>query len=83
MTTTTLPPECRHDIDRRAAYDGEDDFAKSILVAFETVRERVARGGPGWTPGATLTAFSQSRNLLAEQNQHSAAFLRERRLKSE
>jgi hypothetical protein len=33
-----------------ADYDGEDDFAKSILLGFETIRERMKNGGPGWTP---------------------------------
>lgn len=31
-------------------YDGKDDFAKSIGVGFEAIRERVAAGGPAWTP---------------------------------
>jgi site-specific DNA-methyltransferase (adenine-specific) len=31
-------------------YNAEDDFAKSIDVAYEAVRERVADGGPGWAP---------------------------------
>jgi hypothetical protein len=31
-------------------YDAEDDFEKSIEVAYEAVRERVANGGPTWTP---------------------------------
>jgi N6-adenosine-specific RNA methylase IME4 len=31
-------------------YDAEDDFAKSIDVAYAAVRERVAKGGPTWTP---------------------------------
>jgi hypothetical protein len=30
--------------------DAGDDFAKSINVASEAVRERVASGGPPWTP---------------------------------
>jgi hypothetical protein len=31
-------------------YDPNDDFAKSIDVAYEAVRERVANGGPPWIP---------------------------------
>jgi hypothetical protein len=31
-------------------YDADEDFAKSIDVAYEAVRERVANGGPPWTP---------------------------------
>lgn len=31
-------------------YDGQDDLAKSIELGFLTIRERVANGGPGWTP---------------------------------
>jgi hypothetical protein len=31
-------------------YDAADDFEKSLNVAYEAVRERVANGGPPWTP---------------------------------
>jgi N6-adenosine-specific RNA methylase IME4 len=31
-------------------YDAADDFAKSIDVAYDAIRARVAAGGPGWTP---------------------------------
>ena len=31
-------------------YDGQDDFAKSLDVAYETIRERKSAGGPGWEP---------------------------------
>jgi len=31
-------------------YDWEDDFAKSILVAYEAIRERMKQGGPGYVP---------------------------------
>jgi hypothetical protein len=31
-------------------YDPDDDFEKSLSVAYEAVRERVANGGPPWTP---------------------------------
>ena len=31
-------------------YDAEDDFRQSIAEAFRVIRERVARGGPGWEP---------------------------------
>lgn len=31
-------------------YDAEDDFAKSIDLAYATIRERMANGGPGWEP---------------------------------
>ena len=31
-------------------YNGTDDFAKSLDVGYAAVRERVAAGGPGWTP---------------------------------
>jgi hypothetical protein len=31
-------------------YDADDDFAKSIDVAYASVRERVANGGPPWRP---------------------------------
>jgi hypothetical protein len=35
---------------RRAVYDAEDDFAKSIDEAYAEIRARVAAGGKGWTP---------------------------------
>jgi hypothetical protein len=35
---------------RRAVYDAEDDFARSIDEAYRVIRERVAVGGKGWTP---------------------------------
>jgi hypothetical protein len=31
-------------------YDADDDFEKSIIVAYEAVRARMAHGGPPWTP---------------------------------
>ena len=31
-------------------FDPVDDFAKSLDVAYETIRERKAAGGPGWEP---------------------------------
>lgn len=31
-------------------YDGDDDMTRSIDVAYEAVRARVAAGGPGWWP---------------------------------
>jgi N6-adenosine-specific RNA methylase IME4 len=38
-------------------YDAADDFAKSIDVAYEAVRERVAGGGPTWTPKEPDVSF--------------------------
>jgi DNA modification methylase len=32
------------------AYDAQDDFAKSLDVGYAAIRERMAEGGPGWTP---------------------------------
>lgn len=34
-------------------YDAQDDFAKSLDVGYAAIRERVASGGPGWTPGGS------------------------------
>lgn len=34
-------------------YDGQDDMAKSIAEGFRVIRERMANGGPGWTPKST------------------------------
>jgi hypothetical protein len=31
-------------------YDGDKDFGKSIEEAYRLIRERKAKGGPGWTP---------------------------------
>jgi hypothetical protein len=31
-------------------YDAADDFARSIEIAYEAVRRRVANGGPPWNP---------------------------------
>lgn len=31
-------------------YDSQDDFAKSLDVAYAAIRERVAAGGPPWVP---------------------------------
>ena len=31
-------------------YNAQDDFAKSLDVAYETIRERKSAGGPGWEP---------------------------------
>jgi hypothetical protein len=31
-------------------YDAADDFAKSLEEGYRVIRERVAAGGPGWTP---------------------------------
>jgi len=36
-------------------YNAVDDFAKSIDVAYEAVRERVVYGGPPWAPKASPT----------------------------
>jgi site-specific DNA-methyltransferase (adenine-specific) len=33
-------------------YDANDDFARSIDVAYAAIRQRKAAGGPGWEPGA-------------------------------
>jgi hypothetical protein len=35
-------------------YDASDDFAKSIEVGYAHIRERVAKGGPPWTPREPL-----------------------------
>jgi hypothetical protein len=46
--------------------DGEDDFAKSLIVAYEAIRLRVASGGPGWIPGATLEEAERKRRARQE-----------------
>jgi hypothetical protein len=38
---------------REKPYDAADDFAKSLNVAYSAIRQRVATGGPGWTPGSS------------------------------
>jgi N6-adenosine-specific RNA methylase IME4 len=37
-------------VESDSTYNADDDFAKSIDVAYEAVRERVANGGSGWMP---------------------------------
>jgi hypothetical protein len=32
----------------RDEYDGAEDFARSIDEAYREIRERKAKGGPGW-----------------------------------
>lgn len=39
-----------HKWQARDDYDGNDDFAKSIEEGLRAIRERMAKGGPGWTP---------------------------------
>jgi N6-adenosine-specific RNA methylase IME4 len=41
------------------AYDATDDLTGSINVAYEAVRERVADGGPTWTPPPSLDASNK------------------------
>ena len=36
------------------AYDGDDDFSKSIEVAYEAIRKREAAGGKRWEPKSVL-----------------------------
>ena len=31
-------------------YDVQDDVAKSFDTAYEAIRQRMAKGGPGWAP---------------------------------
>jgi hypothetical protein len=35
---------------RKAEYDGNDDFSRSIDEAYALIRERKANGGKGWEP---------------------------------
>ena len=42
-------------------YDAVADAWASVAVAFEVIRQRMAAGGPGWTPGATLNEQNKSR----------------------
>jgi hypothetical protein len=57
MTDALARPDMFVQVEKRAAeiqeafaYDGQDDFAKSLDVGYEAIRERVAAGGPGWKP---------------------------------
>lgn len=34
-------------------YDPNEDLAGSIALGLATIRERMARGGPGWKPTAS------------------------------
>lgn len=31
-------------------YDGQKDMTDSIALGFEVIRDRIAKGGPGWEP---------------------------------
>lgn len=37
----------------RDRYDGQQDFRESIAEGFRVIRERMANGGPGWSPKST------------------------------
>jgi hypothetical protein len=39
-------------------YDAADDFLKSYAACLQAVRERIAQGGPGWTPKPATFASS-------------------------
>lgn len=53
-------PPCRSQLERKGdyseaepmpiEYDGQLDFAASLDVGYAAIRDRVAKGGPGWTP---------------------------------
>ncbi len=43
------------------AYDGIKDFAGSLDVGYEAIRERVKDGGPGWAPNGNGAATSEER----------------------
>jgi hypothetical protein len=44
------PPVPRETAPPEPPYDGLDDFAKSLDEGYRVIRERMAAGGPGWTP---------------------------------
>lgn len=35
---------------KRDQREADDDLVKSLLVAYQAIKERMAKGGPGWTP---------------------------------
>lgn len=47
-------------------YDGAADLRESVLEAFRLVRERVARGGPGWVPAVPGSRLQRT-PMLARQ----------------
>jgi hypothetical protein len=44
-------------------YDAADDFSRSLDACYAAIRERVARGGEGWTP--PTKSFPESSKLRA------------------
>ena len=49
LIRANVPTWCRR-VDEAGAYNGEDDFAESLKEGYRAIRERVANGGPPWTP---------------------------------
>jgi hypothetical protein len=45
-------------------YDAQDDLEKSLLLGYATIRERVASGGPGWTPKLPATRIALARKPI-------------------
>lgn len=33
--------------------EADDDFARSLMYAYEVIRDRIRMGGEGWTPKAS------------------------------
>jgi hypothetical protein len=56
-------------------YDGLDDFAKFLDVGYAAIRQRVADGGPGWTPNPAPPQPAPS-EPAAEPDDGIPAFLR-------
>lgn len=54
-------------------YDRDDDFARSLDECYRVIRERMARGGPGWEPKMTaLTPRRDTAVISAEATMVSA-----------
>ena len=49
-------------------YDAVDDVTKSFEVAYETIRERKAAGGPGWEPRMPANIEPQKNNREEAEN---------------
>lgn len=57
MQSKSIPPiamfqssDGKTSLERRPRAEADDDFAKSLLVAYQAIKDRVAEGGPPWIP---------------------------------
>lgn len=49
-------------------YDGQQDFAQSLLVAYAAIRDRMAAGGLGWEPKMNYDNFIECKSQLGSMS---------------